>query len=65
MPFIYVDVILKTILAVTLFSIILLRVCQYSIKGVPETRVSEDGVLLQDCLPVKFKDPMFMKFSLE
>ena len=26
--FIYVDVILKTILAVTLFSIILLRVCQ-------------------------------------
>ena len=28
MPFIYVDVHLKTILAVTLFSIILRRVCQ-------------------------------------
>ena len=56
MPFIYVDVIPKTILAVTLFSIILLRVCQ---------RLVCHGVLLQDCLPVKFKDPKFMKFSLE
>ena len=56
MPFIYVDVHLKTILAVTLFSIILLRVCQ---------RLVCQKSLLQDCLPVKFKDPMFMKFSLE
>ena len=37
MPFIYVNVHLKTILAVTLFS-----------TGVPEVHVSEDGVLLQD-----------------
>ena len=47
MPFIYVDVHLKTILVVTLFS-----------RGVPEARVSEVG-----CLPVKFKDPKFIKFS--
>ena len=57
MPFIYVDVILKTILAVTLFSIILLRVARDSCV--------RRWSLLQDCLPVKFKDPMFMKFSLE
>ena len=49
MPFIYVDVHLKSILAVTLFSTL------------PEVRVSEDGVL-QDYLPVKFKDPKFMQF---
>ena len=30
-------------------------------KGVPEVRVPENGVL-QDCLPVKFKDPKFMQF---
>ena len=57
MPFIYVDMHLKTILAVTLFSIILSR-------GSCVRR----GSLLQDCLPakfhdVKFKDPKFMKFS--
>ena len=56
MPFIYVDVHLKTILAVT-FSFILLRVCQRLVCQKMEfaARLS----------PVKFKDPMFMKFSLE
>ena len=43
-PFIYVDVHLKTIFAVTLA-----RVRRWS--------------LLQGCLPVKFKDPKFMKLS--
>ena len=43
-PFIYVDVHLKTIFAVTLA-----RVRRWR--------------LLQDCLPVKFKDPKFMKLS--
>ena len=57
MPFYYVYVILKTILAVTLFSIILLRVARESCV--------RRWSLLQDCIPVKFKDPMFMKFSLE
>ena len=47
-------VILKTILAVTLFSIILLRVS-----------IDSRWSLLQDCIPVKFKDSIFMKFSLE
>ena len=42
-PFIYVDVHLKTILAATL-------AC-----------VSEDEVCCKDCLPVKLKDPKFMK----
>ena len=41
----------------------------YSMKGVPEVRMSEDGVCCKIvCLPVKFqdvkfKDPKFMKFS--
>ena len=51
MSFIYVDVHLKTILAVTLF-----RRCA---RG----SWLEDESLLQDCLPVKFKDPNCMKFS--
>ena len=59
MPFIYVDVHLETILVVTLFSIIL-----WCARGSCVRRWS----LLQDCLPVKFKDvkfkdPKFMKFS--
>ena len=51
MPFIYVDVHLKTILAITLF-----RRCA---RGSCVRRWS----LLQDCLPVKFKDTKFMKFQ--
>ena len=51
MPFVYVDVNLKTILAVTLFS----RCARGSCV--------RNESLLQDCLPVKFKDPKFMKFS--
>ena len=41
---------------------IYLAVTLFTMKGVPEVCVSEDGVL-QDCLPVKFKDPKFMQFS--
>ena len=53
MPFIYVDVHLKTILDVHLF---------YFIKGVPEVGVSEEGVCCKiDFL--KFKDLKFMKLS--
>ena len=48
MPFIYVDVHLKTILVITLFSI----------KDVLEARVSEDGVYKIVC-PVKFQDVKF------
>ena len=55
MPFIYVDVHLKTLLAVTLFSIFY----EWCARGSCVRRWS----LLQDCLPVKFKDPKFMKFS--
>ena len=31
-------------------------------KVVPEAHVSGRWSLLKDCLPVKFKDPKFMKF---
>ena len=31
-------------------------------KGAPEACVSEDGVCCKDSLPMKFKDPKFMKF---
>ena len=51
MPFIYVDVHLKPILAVNLFS-----KCD---RGSCVRRWS----LLHDRLPVKFKDPKFIKFS--
>ena len=58
MPLIYVDVHLKTILAVSWFSM----------KGCARGWCVRRGSLLQDHLPVKFqdvkfKDPMFMKFS--
>ena len=50
MPFIYVDVHLKTLLAVTLFS--------RCARGSCVRRWS----LLHDCLPVKFKDLKFINF---
>ena len=51
MSFIYVDVHLKTILAVTLLSRCAIGSC-----------IRRYG-LLHDCLPVKFKVPKFIKFS--
>ena len=62
MPFIYIDVHLKTILAVSLFGLVLFY------EGCARGSCVRIWSLLQDCLPVKFqdvkfKDPKFMKFS--
>ena len=50
--FIYVDVHLKTILALTLIY-----------EGCARGSCVRRWSLLQDCHPVKFKDPKLMKFS--